>query len=177
MKATQNRQKAYTDQRRRPLKFAEGDKVFLRISPMRGVVHVGKRNKLDPQFIGPFEILKRIRLLAYRLALPPEIEKIHNVFHLSQLRKYITDPSHILNYSPLQLQEDLSYTVEPVQFLDRKKKQLRNKVIPLVKVLWRSQEIKETTWEAEEKMRKTYPQLFQGTLSFGVEALLRGVEI
>ena len=87
------------------------------------------------------------------------------------------DPSHVFSYSPLQLQEDLSYTVEPVQVLDRKEKQLRNKAIPLVKVLRRSQEIEETTWEAEEEMRKTYPQLFQGALSFGVEAPLRGVEM
>ena len=112
---------------------------------MRGVVRVGKRNKLDPRFIRPFEILKRIGPLAYRLALPPEIEKIYNVFHVSQLKKYIPDPSHVLSYSPLQLQEDLSYTVEPLQVLNRKKKQLRNKAIPLVKALWRSQEIEETT--------------------------------
>ena len=135
MKAAQSKQKAYADRRRRPLEFAECDKVFLRISPMKGVIRISKRNKLDPRFIGPFEILKRIGPLAYRLALPPEIEKIHNVFHVSQLRKYIPDPSHVLSYSPLQLQEDLSYTVEPVQVLDRKEKQLRNKAIPLVKVL------------------------------------------
>ena len=105
------------------------------------------------------------------------MEKTHNVFHVSQLRKYIPDPSHVLSYSPLQLQEDLSYTVEPVQVLDRKEKVLRNKAIPLVKVLWRSQEIEETTWEPEEDMRITYPQLFRGTLSFGAEAPLRGVEM
>ena len=141
------------------------------------MIRVGKRNKLDPRFIGPFEILERIGPLAYRLVLPPEIEKIHNVFHVSQLRKYIPDPSHVPSNSPLQLQEDLSYTVEPVLVLDRKEKQLRNKAIPLVKVLWRSQEIEETTWEPEEGMRKTYPQLFQGALSFGAEAPLRGVEM
>ena len=93
MKATQSRQKTYADRRRRPLEFAEGDKVFLRISLMKRVIRIGKRNKLDPHFIGPFEILERIGPLAYRLALPLEIEKIHNVFHVSQLRKYIPDPS------------------------------------------------------------------------------------
>ena len=170
MKAAQSRQKTYADRRRRPLEFAEGDKVFLKISPMKGMIRVGKRNKLDPRYIGPFEILERIGPLAYRLALPPEIEKIHNVFHVSQLRKYVPDPNHVLRYSPLQLQEDLSYTVEPVQILDRKEKQLRNKAIPLVKVLWRSKEIEETTWEPEEEMKQTYPQLFQGTSGFGVEA-------
>ena len=94
-----------------------------------------RRNKLDPRYIEPFEILERIRPLAYQLALPPEIEKIHNVFNVSQLRKYISDPSHVLNYLPLQIQDDLSYRVEPVQILDFKEKKLRSKMIPLVKVL------------------------------------------
>ena len=101
MKAAQSRQKTYADRRRRPLEFAIGDKVFLKISPMRRVIRVSKRNKLDPRFIGPFEILERIGPLAYRLALPPELEKMHNVFHVSQLRKYISDPNHVLSYSPL----------------------------------------------------------------------------
>ena len=93
----------------RPLEFVEGDKVSLKISPMKRIVRTGKRNKLDPQYIGPFEILERIGPLAYRMALPPEMGKLHNVFHVSQLRKYISDPNHILNYSQLQIQEDLSY--------------------------------------------------------------------
>ena len=119
MKAAQSRQKVYADQRRRPLEFTEGDKVFLKISPMKGVMRIGKRNKLGPRYVGPFEILERIGPLAYRLALPPEMEKVHNVFHVSQLRKYISDPNHVLKYSPLQIQEDLSFVVEPVQILDQ----------------------------------------------------------
>jgi len=169
MRAAQSRQKAYADQRRRPLEFTEGDKVFLKISPMKGVVRIGKRSKLGPRYVGPFEVLERIGPLAYRLALPPEMEKVHNVFHVSQLRKYIPDPNHVLKYSPLQIQEDLSYAVEPVQILDRKEKQLRNKVIPLVKVLWRSQKLEEITWEPEEEMQRSHPQLFQGMLSFGTK--------
>ena len=136
---------------------------------MKGVVRIGKRSKLGPRYVGPFEILERIGPLAYRLALPPEMEKVHNVFHVSQLRKYIPDPNHVLKYSPLQIQEDLSYAVEPVQILDRKEKQLRNKVIPLVKVLWRSQKLEEITWEPEEEMQRSHPQLFQGMLSFGTK--------
>ena len=119
--------------------------VFLKVSPIKGVMRIGKRNKLGPRYVGPFEILERIGPLAYRLALPPEMEKVHNVFHVSQLRKYISDPNHVLKYSPLQIQEDLSYVVEPVQILDRKEKQLRNKVIPLIKVLWRRKKSEETT--------------------------------
>jgi len=140
-------------------------------------MHIGRRNKLGPRYVRPFEILERIGPLAYRLALPPEMEKIHNVFHISQLRKYISDPSHVLKYSPLQIQEDLSYTVEPVEILYRKEKQLRNKMIPLIQVLWRSQKIEEITWEPEEEMRKNYPQLFQGTPSFVDETSLWGEEL
>ena len=131
-------------------------------------MRIGKRNKLGPRYVGPFEILERIGPLAYRLALPPEMEKVHNVFHVSQLRKYISDPNHVLKYSSLQIQEDLFYMVEPVQIIDRKEKQLRNKMIPLIKVLWRSQKIEETTWEPEEEMRKSHPLLFQGTLSLSL---------
>ena len=145
MKAAQSRQKAYADQHQRPLKFAEGDKGFLKVSPMKGVMRIGRRNKLGPQYVGPFEIVERIGPLAYRLALPSEIEKVHNVFHVLQLREYISDPSHVLKYSPLQIQEDLSYTIEPVEILDCKEKQLRNKMILLTKVLWRSQKIEEIT--------------------------------
>jgi len=138
MKAVQSRQMAYADRRRRPLKFAEGDKVFLKVFPMKDMVYIGRRNKLDPQYLGSFEILVRIGLLAYRLVLPSEIEKIHNGFHVSQLRRHVSDPSHVLNYSSLQIQEDLFYTEEPLQILDRKEKQSWNKTITLGKVLWRS---------------------------------------
>lgn len=116
---------------------------------MKGVVRTSRKSKLDPRYVGPFEILERIGPLAYRLALPPEMEKIHDVFHVSQLRKYVPEPSHILSYSPLQIQEDLSYIEEPVQVLDHKVKQLRNKTIPLIKVLWKSQKFEEATWEPE----------------------------
>jgi len=89
---------------------------------MKGVVRTSRKSKLDSRYIGPFKILERIGSLTYRLALPPEMKKIHDVFHVSQLRKYVPDPSHIFNYSPLQIQEDLSYTEELVQVLDHKVK-------------------------------------------------------
>jgi len=166
MKAAQSRQKAYADNRCRPLEFEVGDKVFLKVSPMKGVSRVGNKNKLTSRYVGPFEILDRIGPVAYRLALPPVLERMHNVFHVSQLRKYIPDSDHIISYGPLQLQKDMSYTEEPVQILDRKEKQLRIKIISLVKVLWRNQHIEEATWEMEEEIWKNYPHLFQDTLSF-----------
>jgi len=145
MKAAQSRQKAYADNCRRPLEFEVGDKVFLKVSPMKGVRRPGNKNKLVPRYVGPFEIFDRIGPVAYRLALPPVLERMRNVFHVSQLRKYVPNPDHIIFYGSLQIQKDMSYTEEPVQILDRKDKQLRNKIIPLVKVLWRNQHIEEAT--------------------------------
>ena len=118
----------------------------------------------------------KIGPVAYRLALPPALERMHNVFHVSQLRKYVPDPDHVISYEPLHILEDMSYAEEPVQILDRKEKQLRNKNISLVKVLWRNQNKEEATWELEEEIRKAYPQLFQGTLSFEDETSIRRVE-
>ncbi|KAL5548306.1 hypothetical protein UlMin_003537 [Ulmus minor] len=102
---------------------------------MKGVMRFGKKGKLSPRYIGPFEILERIGKVAYKLALPSELSAVHNVFHVSMLRKYILDPSHVLVSELIEVQEDLTYQEQPVQILDRKDKALRNKVIPLVKVL------------------------------------------
>ncbi|KAL5561714.1 hypothetical protein UlMin_031461 [Ulmus minor] len=112
---------------------------------MKGVMRFGKKGKLSPWYIGPFEILERIGKVAYRLALPPELSSVHNIFHVSMLRKYISDPSHVLEYEPIEVHEDLSYEEQPVQILDRKDKILRSKVISLVKVLWRNYKVEEAT--------------------------------
>jgi len=93
--------------------------VFLRISPTKAVIRFGTRGKLSPRYIGPFEILERVGEVAYRLALPPSLEGVHNVFHVSQLRRYIRDGSHILDYLELELQPDLSYTKQPMAIMDR----------------------------------------------------------
>jgi len=107
MKAAQSRQKAHADKRHRSLEFSVRNKVFLKLSPMKGVVCTGKRNKLNPRYIGPFEILDKIGPVAYYLVLPPELERIYNVFHVSQLRKYKPDLNHIIPYQPLQVREDI----------------------------------------------------------------------
>ncbi|KAL5558761.1 hypothetical protein UlMin_034972 [Ulmus minor] len=135
MKTAQSRQKSYADRRRRPLEFQVGDLVFLKVAPMKGIVRFGKKGKLSPRYIGPFEILEMIGKVAYKLALPSELSTVHNVFHVSMLRKYISDPSHVLESEPIEIREDLTYEEQPVQILDKKDKALRNKVIPLVKVL------------------------------------------
>ncbi|KAL5578816.1 hypothetical protein UlMin_011258 [Ulmus minor] len=102
---------------------------------MKGVMRFGKKGKLSPRYIRPFEILERIGKVAYKLALPSELSAVHNVFHVSMLRKYISNPSHVLERESIEVREDLTYEEQPVQILDRKDKTLHNKVIPLVKVL------------------------------------------
>ncbi|XP_073120649.1 uncharacterized protein [Henckelia pumila] len=160
MRTAQDRQAKYANVRRRPLNFEQGDRVFLKISLFRGTVRFGKRGKLSPRFIGPYEILDKVGDLAYRLALPPALSGIHDVFHVSMLRKYEPDASHILRPDEAELDETLSYFECPIQILDHKERQLRNKSIPLVKVKWSRHGIEEATWETEHDMRQRYPELF-----------------
>ncbi|XP_073046111.1 uncharacterized protein [Primulina eburnea] len=154
MKTAQSRQKSYADVRRRPLQFEIGDHVFLKIAPLKGVMRFGKKGKLSPRFIGPFEILDRVGDRAYRLALPPDLDRVHNVFHVSMLRKYVADPSHVLRHEPLDLTPNLTYQEIPIQILDRTVRVLRNKEIGIVKVLWRNHLLEEATWEPEDEMRE-----------------------
>ncbi|KAJ4978526.1 hypothetical protein NE237_009306 [Protea cynaroides] len=168
VKTAQVRQKHYADNRRRDLEFAVGDKVFLKVSPVRGLKRFGKKGKLCPRYVGPYEILNRRGNVAYQLALPPPMSSVHNVFHVSLLKKYVRDPSHILSADPPDLTEDLTFEVVPVMLSSRKVQQLRTKDIHYVKVHWRSQNVEEITWEEESVMRKEYPNLFddQGTFKF-----------
>ncbi|KAL0539815.1 hypothetical protein IC582_024036 [Cucumis melo] len=161
MHTAQSRQKSYADVRRKDLEFELGDKVFLKVAPMKGVLRFERKGKLSPRFVGPFEILERIGPVAYRLALPPSLSTVHDVFHVSMLRKYVPDPSHVVDYEPLEIDENLSYVEQPVEVLAREVKTLRNKEIPLVKVLWRNHRVEEATWEREDDMRSRYPELFE----------------
>ena len=160
LKIARDRQKSYADKRRRDLQFEIGDRVFLKISPWKGLLRFRKRAKLSPRYIGPYELVSKVGPVAYRLKLPPELSRIHDTFHVSKLRKYIPDPSHVLREQPVQLKENLTYEAVPMQIIDRKEQVLRNKVIPLVKVLWKNHEREPATWEAEAQMRHQYPQLF-----------------
>ena len=161
LKVSQDRQKSYADANRRELEFQEGDWVFLKVSPMKGVVRFGKRGKLNPRYVGPFEILEKIGPVAYRLALTPEFANVHDIFHVSMLRKYIADPTHVLEQPPLALEKNLRYEERPVRIMDSRVKQLRSKIIPLVKVWWENQTTGEATWEKESDMRQKYPHLFE----------------
>ena len=142
------------------LEFEVDDMVFLKVAPWKVVIRFRKRGKLNPWYIGPFRIVERIGPVAYRLELPSELSRIHNVFHVSMLKKYVSDPSHVLETPPFELDEDLTFEVQPVGIVDQGIKELRNKTISMVKVLWRNSSIEETTWETEAFMRKHHPYLF-----------------
>ncbi|XP_071926121.1 uncharacterized protein [Coffea arabica] len=161
LQIAQSRQKSYADTRRKDLEFEIGDKVFLRVKPLKSGVVSKKGKKLKPRYIGPFEILRKVGNVAYQLKLPASMAKIHDVFHVSMLRKYYPDPSHVLQLEGIEVDETLTYEEGPVKILEREVKELRNKKIPLVKILWKNHGLEEATWELEEEMQKKYPDLFR----------------
>nr|GEV97581.1 hypothetical protein [Tanacetum cinerariifolium] len=144
------RQKSYTDVRHRPLEFNLGDKVMLKVSPWKGVIHFGKRRKLSPRFIGPFKILERISQVAYKLELPRELQGIHNTFHVSNLKKCLSDESLIISLDEVQLDEKLYFIEEPAEIMDREVKRLKQSRIPIVKVHWNLHRGPKYTWERED---------------------------
>ena len=145
LKTVASRQKSYADPKHKDVEFQVGDYVFLKVSPMKGVMRFGNKGKLAPRYIGPFEIVERIGMVAYRLALPPNMSQVHPVFHVSMLRKYISDPSHVLQPQSVELNEDLTFEEELVAIVDFQVRQLRSKAIRMVKVLWRNNNVKEHT--------------------------------
>ncbi|KAF5444709.1 hypothetical protein F2P56_033818 [Juglans regia] len=117
----------------------------------------GKNGKLSPRYVRPFAILDRIGPTAYRVALLPALLGVHDVFHVSMLRKYVPDPTHVIDYEPLQLQENLTYTEEPMRIIERKEQVFRKRTIPLVKVVWNNHAISEPSLKLEEEMQVKYP--------------------
>src|ERR1044072_9337457 len=159
MKTSQSRKKSYADNRRKDLEFQAGDHVFLRVTQTTGVGRAIKSKKLTPKFIGPYQITERVGPVAYRIALPPFLSNIHDVLHVSQLRKYMADESHVLEQNNVELRDNLTMEVPPIKIVDRSIKRLRNKEVPLVKVIW-NQATGDATWEVEDKMRESHPELF-----------------
>ncbi|KAK4397704.1 hypothetical protein Sango_1245900 [Sesamum angolense] len=119
LKVAQDRQKSYADKHRREMKYEVEEKVFLKVLRWRGILRFDKKGKLSPRYIGPYKILERVRPLAYRLALPSELSQIHDVFHVSMLRRYRSDPSHILREPEIEILRELTYVEEPIEILDR----------------------------------------------------------
>lgn len=172
IRTAQSRQKSYADKHRRGLEFQKNDEVLLRVSPMKGVKRFGKKGKLAPRYVGPFRILDRIGPVAYRLDLPEKLAGVHNVFHVSMLKKLKTlsheeetlkkeERTRFVNLEELDFQPDASYVEKPIRILERKEHPLRNRTVRLVKVLWSHHNEKEASWEREEDVRASYPHLFE----------------
>ncbi|GJT39265.1 reverse transcriptase domain-containing protein [Tanacetum coccineum] len=153
LKTARSRQKCYADRRRKPLEFQVGDRVLLRVSPWKGVVRFGKRGKLAPRFVGPFEIVERIGPVAYRLRLPQELSCIHDVFHVSNLKKCLAESDIQIPLEEIRVNDKVYFIEEPVEIVDRQIKKLKRSWIPIVKVRWDSRRGAEFTWEREDQFK------------------------
>ena len=134
--------------------------MYLKISPMKGVVRFGKKGKLNPRYVGPYDIFQRVGKVSYELKLPSELASVHPVFHVSMLKKCIGDPEFILAIEGLGAKDNLSYEEVLLRILDKQVKKLRNKEVASVKVLWKNHLVEGATWEAEADMKSHYPHLF-----------------
>ncbi|GJT40259.1 putative reverse transcriptase domain-containing protein [Tanacetum coccineum] len=171
MQAARDRQKSYADLKRKPMEFQVGDKVMLKVSPWKGVVRFGKRGKLNPRYVGPFKVIERVGEVAYKLELPEELSRVHNTFHVSNLKKCHADEPLAVPLDGLHLDDKLHFVEEPLEIVGREVKRLKRSRIPLVKVRWNSKRGPEFTWEREDQFKKKYPHLFIKTASSSSAAL------
>lgn len=133
--------------------------MFLKVSPMKGTIRFGQEGKLSPRYVGPFDIHSGVGDLAYRFILPPDFAAVHIVFHVSMLRKYVANSSHVIEYEPLENKTGATYDEKPLRVIDIKEKVLRAQTIPWVKILWELHSSEEATWELEEQVLRKYPHL------------------
>ncbi|GJU75301.1 hypothetical protein Tco_1272371 [Tanacetum coccineum] len=159
-KEARDRQKSYVDYRRKPLEFEVGDHELLKVTPWKGVVHFKKKGKLAPRYVGPFEILERIGLVAYMLRLPEELNSVHDTFYVLNLKKCLADANLHVLLDEIKVDKTLHFIEEPVEIMDREIKKLKRKKIALVKVRWNSKRGPKFTWEHKDQIRIKYPQLF-----------------
>ncbi|GKC18333.1 putative reverse transcriptase domain-containing protein [Tanacetum coccineum] len=138
LKVARDRQKSYADNRRKPLEFEVGDRVLLKVSPWKGMIHFGKKGKLAPRYVEPFEILERIGLVAYRLRLPEELSSVHDTFHVSNLKKCLADANLHVSLDEIKIGKTLCFVEEPIEIMDREVRSLKRSKISLVKVRWNS---------------------------------------
>ncbi|GJX04064.1 putative reverse transcriptase domain-containing protein [Tanacetum coccineum] len=165
LKVARDRQKSYADKRRKPLEFSVGDYVLLKVSPWKGVVRFGKKGKLAPRFVGPFEIVEKVGPMAYWLDLPEELNGVHDTFHVSNLKKCLADPTLQVPLDEIRVDAKLNLVEELVEILEREFKKLKRIRIAIVKVRWNSKRGPEFTWESEDQMKLKYPHLFSGVSS------------
>jgi hypothetical protein len=157
LRVAQTRQKSYANNRRRLLEFEEGDHVYLKVSPLRGMRRFKVKGKLSPRYIGPLWVFRQVVEMAYQLELPDNLSYVHNVFHISQLKKCLHVPEEQLPMEELSVQGDLTYMEYPIKILDTLTRVTRNKVIKMCKVQWSHHVEDEATWEREEELRIDFP--------------------
>ncbi|GJS58937.1 putative reverse transcriptase domain-containing protein [Tanacetum coccineum] len=160
IEAACDRQKSYPDRICKPLEFQVGDKVILKVSPWKGVIHFGKRGKLNPRYIRPFKILAKVGTVAYRLELPDQLSRVYSTFHVSNMKKCFSDEPLAIPLDEIQIDDKLDFIKEPVEIMDCEVKHLKQSRIPIVKVYWNYKRSPEFTWEHEDQMQKKYPCLF-----------------
>ncbi|GKE71027.1 putative reverse transcriptase domain-containing protein, partial [Tanacetum coccineum] len=148
---------------RKPMEFQVGDKVMLKVSPRKGVIHFGKRGKLNPRYVGPFKVLERVGDVSYKLELSEELSRVHNTFHVSNLKKCYADEPLAVPLDGLHFDDKLHFIEEPVEIMDREVKRLKRSRIQIFKVQWNSRRGPEFTWEREDQFRKKDPHLFTKT--------------
>jgi hypothetical protein len=158
LKEAQARQKNYADKRRRPLVFQADDHVYLKVSPMKGVNRFRVKGKLAPRYIGLFPILERCGPVAYRLQLPESLSAVHNVFHVSQLKKCLQIPDRTIDVVDVTLESDLTYLEHPIRVLDQKDRITRKRTLKFYKVQWNQHTEEEATWETQEFLEKNFPR-------------------
>ena len=163
LKTAQSRQKSNYDRKHTEMVYQPGDYAYLRVTPMRGTHRFGIKGKLAPRYIGPFRILGRRGEVAYQLELPPNLSQVHDVFHVSQLRRCFKDPVREVDHDMIDLREDLSYPEFPARILDEAVRQTRQKSIKFLKVQWSNHSEDEATWECEDRLREEYPTFFLPT--------------
>jgi hypothetical protein len=156
LEKAQARQKSYVDKRRQPLYFLVGDYVYLKVSPMKGVSRFGVKGKLAPRYIGPFLILERYGLVAYRLQLPETLSAVHNVFHVSQLKKCLWVPDRTIEVTDIVLEPNLTYSEHPIRVLDQKDWVTQRKTLKFYKIQWNQHSEDEATWETQNFLDKNF---------------------
>jgi hypothetical protein len=157
LKKAQARQKSYADTHRIPLYFPVGDYVYLKVSPMKGISRFGVKGKLAPRYIVPFPILERYGIVAYRLQLPKTLSTVHNVFHVSQLKKCLRVPDQTIEVTDVALEPDLTYSEHLVRVLDQKDITTRRKTLKFYKIQWNQHSEDEATWETQDFLEKNFP--------------------
>src|SRR3954462_9361666 len=163
LKVAQSRQKSNYDRKHKEMVYQPGEYAYLRVTPMRGTHRFGIKGKLAPRYIGPFRIISRSGPVAYRLELPQNLSQVHDVFHVSQLRRCFKDPIHKVEHDMIELQQDLTYQEHPSRIIDQSERRTSNKTVKFLKVQWSNHSKDEATWEREDRLREEYPDLFPAT--------------